>query len=229
MFEFLVGDYGILFGLVIVCIGIARLYPSTVRSMLYDNGLWYRRISRAAFGAVIAFAVWATVFDNWRQLLGVPTGWLWNQELAVASDPFYSGEVGDSIRLVTWILCALAVVGGAYLFARYGSGYIAPILITPVALIIFFTFNTFRLRMDVESVRIAAAEFENPIEVISTLFWVTGLYVSMAILIICLYLMAWGPVSVLAAIIYRRTVGKVVIEEPQIFKRLSERRASQTR
>ena len=229
MFEFLVGDYGILIGLAAVCIGIVRLYPNTVRTMWFDNNLRYRGASRAAIGAMVAFPLWATVADNWRQLLGVPTGWIWDQELAIASDPFFSGDVSEPVRYVTWVLCGLAVLGGAYLFARYATGYVAPILIAPLALITFFTLNTFRLRMDVESVRIAAADIDGPIEIISTLFWVTGLYVSMATLLICLYLIAWAPAAIVMGIIYRRTLGKVVIEEPQIFKRLSERRASQTR
>lgn len=229
MFEFLVGDYGILFGLLAVCIGIVRLYPNTVRTMVFDNDAKYRLVSRAAIGAMVAFPIWATVFDNWRQLIGVPTGWIWNQELAIASDPFFSGEVSDTVRLISWVLCGLAVVGGAYLFARYATGYVAPILVAPLALIFFFTINTFRLRMDVESVRIAAADIDGPAEIISTLFWVVGLYVSMAILIISLFLIAWGPAAILVGIVYRRTIGKIEIEEPQIFKRLSERRASQTR
>lgn len=229
MFEFLVGDYGILFGLLAVCVGIVRLYPNTIRTMAFDNDPKYRFASRAAIGAMLAFPIWATVFDNWRQMLGVPTGWLWNQELAIASDPFFSGEVSDTVRTITWVLCALAVVGGAYVFARYAMGYLAPIIVAPTALIFFFTINTFRLRMDVESVRIAAADIDGAAEIISTLFWVTGLYISMAILIISIYLIAWAPAAIVAGIIYRRTIGKIEIEEPQIFKRLSERRASQTR
>ena len=48
-------------------------------------------------------------------------------------------------------------------------------------------------------------------------------YVVMSILIYCAYILLWGPVAFVAALIYRTTFGRRAIEEPEMFRIIRER------
>lgn len=226
VFDFLVGNYGILIALVIACAGFIRMYRSAVRGMLFDHDPVYRLLSRIAGGAFIVFAIWTTVLDNWRQFIGVFSGVINSEDVQNASDPFLTTPPSDLVRGVTMALFVLALVGGAYMFARYARGYVAPIILAPVSLVLFYVFNALRVRFDLDSVRIAESSITGVTDIISVLIWLIGLYTTFALLLFCLYLMFWGPLAIVAAFIYRRTIGKEYIVEPEIFRKIHERKRS---
>jgi hypothetical protein len=174
-------------------------------------------------GSMLAFALWVTIFDNWRQLIGVPTGILHSQRLRAGSDPFFSTPPSEFVRAISWVLFAAAVLGGAYLFARYARGYFFPIIMFPMALVSFYGLNTFRIRLDPESVRIADGTISGVLEHFGTLTWVVILWTMFAALIICLYSLAWAPASIVVGIVYRRTLGREHIDESDFYQKLHER------
>ncbi len=204
-----------------------KLFPHAVNRILREEPAYRRYLNRGILLAGASTILWIAVFDNWRQVIGIPTGWVQDDKAQRASDPFYSGDVADPIRLVSWVLFFLAVIGGAYFFARFSRGYAEPIILGPIALVTFFVLNTFRLRFDVDSVRIAYGTIESPLDITTTLIWILVLWVSMGLITLAMYLMCWAPFALLFSIIYRKLISPEVYEEPPIYRRMRERRMSQ--
>jgi hypothetical protein len=229
VFEILVGDWGILAALCIMLAAAMRLYRSTVQLMFFEREPVYRLLSRATFGVTAVFLLWVTLFDNWRQLLGVVSTYTHDVKTGRASDPFGNPPPSDVERTISYVLFGLVVLGTAYLFARYARGYWGPLVATPVALAMYYVFNAFRVRMDVDSVRIADASISSPLDVISTLFWIAGLWTSFAVLILCVFLLFWGPASIVVGLIYRSTAGKVVYTESEMYRTIRERSEARRR
>lgn len=223
MFDILVGDWGILTALVLMLLALMHAYRSTVQIIVFDRDTVYRFITRASFGAVAVFLLWVTVFDNWRQLVGAVTTYTHDKKTGAASDPFYSTPASDLERTISWVLFGLAVIGMAYIFARYARGYWGPLVTTPSALVMYYVLNAFRVRFDVDSVRIADESITGLADILATLVWIAGLWAAFALLIICMFLLFWGPVALVFAIIYRSTIGKVRYDEPEMYRIIRER------
>lgn len=225
MYELLVGNWGIFASLLVVALGLFRLFRGTFDAMFFDREPRYRTASRVSMGLIFGFALWVTIFDNWRQLIGVLTGVTHSAKMRAGSDPFFSTPPSDFVRTITWVLFVAAVLGGAFLFARYARGYFGPILVFPTALVMFYLLNTFRIRLDPESVRIADGPIVGVLEHFSTLIWVAGVWAMFAALVISFYALAWAPASIIIGIVYRRTLGKEHIEEADFYQKLHERNA----
>ena len=223
MFGVLVGDWGILAALVIVLVASMRFYYSTMEVMLLDRAAVYRLLSRLSVGVVALTMIWITLFDNWRQILGVLTRYTHDERRGNQSDVFLNAPPDQIVRWISYTLIMLSIFGTAYLFARYARGYWGPLLVTPLAIALYYVFNAFRLRFDVDSVRIAEQNITGLWEIASTLVWIIGLWASFVLLIMCAFLMFWGPVALIMSIIYRNTFGKVHYEEPEMFRKMRER------
>lgn len=219
----MVGDWGILAALVITLVALLRFYRSTVEVMLLDRALVYRLLSRLSVGVVAVFMLWVTALDNWRQLLGVLTRYTHDERRAQQSDPFFAADPDGLVRFVSYVLLAASILGTAYLFARYARGYWGPLVATPIAVALYYVFNAFRLRFDVDSVRIADTTITGFWEIASTLVWIAGLWASFTLLIICAFTMLWGPVALVLSILYRTTIGKVKYQESEMFRIIRER------
>jgi ABC-type nickel/cobalt efflux system permease component RcnA len=226
VFGILVGDWGILTALVITLVALLRFYRSTMEVMLLDRAPFYRLISRLSVGAVAAFMIWVTMFDNWRQILGVLTRYTHDERRSQQSDPFFAAQPDELVRYVSYALVVASVLGTAYLFARYARGYWGPLVATPLAVALYYIFNAFRLRFDVDSVRIADRSITGVWEIASTLVWIGGLWATFVLLICCAFIMLWGPVALVLSILYRTTIGKVEYQEPEMFRIMRERNES---
>ena len=224
MFEFLVGDFSIVMGALLVAASAWRIFPFAVKRMVNEQPPLRGWINRAILAIGGVMVIWIALFDNWRQVIGIPTGWLQDDKAQRASDPFYSGEIADPVRAVSWALFIITVVGAAYLFARFSRGYAEPLILGPLAVVSFFVLNTIRLRYDVDSVRIAYGTIESPIDIFLTLLWVGVLWISMGLIVMAMFLLAWAPLALLISIVYRRVIAPTKYEEPPVFRRIRERR-----
>lgn len=225
VYEILVGNWGILASVLLVAAGLIRMFRGTFDAMFFDNNPRYRLVSRIAIGTMLGFMLWVTLFDNWRQVIGVLTGYLHSAKMQAGSDPFFETPASDAVRAVTWVLFFATALAGAYLFARYTRSYLAPIIAFPTALVTFYILNTFRIRLDPESVRIADGPIVGIVENFSTLIWVAGLWTMFAALILCVYALAWSPAAIIFSIVYRRTLGREIIDESDFYQKLHERTA----
>lgn len=220
MFNFLASDYPILLSLALV-IGLAvRREGSILRWMLNDRVAWARSASRVAIGSIIAFMLWTTVVDNWRQMLG----FMVTAKERYRSDPYMHDPPPDALRFMTFVLFGAAVLGGAYLYARYARGYLMPVVLFPVGLITFYILNGFRMRFElVGPLSERSVDFSDPGQALMTIIWFLMFYAVMVILILSAYAVFWGPTSVVFSLIFRSTIGKVRIEEPEMYRILRER------
>jgi hypothetical protein len=169
------------------------------------------------------FLLWTTVFDNWRQILG----YLVDKKDRWRSDPYLYEAPPDLIRYTTIALFLLSVLGGAYLYARYARGYLMPILLAPAGFIVFYVLNSFRMRFELQGpLSERGVDFTDIGEALMTTIWFSMFYVVMGILIFCAYAVFWGPASIVFSIIYRNTIGRQRIEEPEMYRVIRERSAA---
>ncbi len=222
MFRVLASDYPILLTVLVMLWFGWRSNMSVLRGMWFDRTPLGRVVSRAAIVAVVAFLVWATVIDNWRQLLGL----LVNEKERWRSDPYLLDAPSDVLRAVTLVLFGATVLGAAYLYARYARGYLIPIVVAPVGIVTFYALNNFRMRFElVGPLSDRGVDWSAPGEALMTLIWFAMFYVVIAILIFSVFAMFWGPASILISLIYRSTIGRHRHQEPEMYRILRERSA----
>ena len=168
MFEILASDYPILLTVVVALWLLVRQQRSVVRWMWHDQVAWARTASRLAIGALGLFLLWITVFDNWRQFLG----YLVSKKNRWRSDPYLYEPPPDIVRYTSFVLLGLALLGAAYLFARYARGYWVPLLLAPLGGVIFYVLNSFRMRFElVGPLRDRVVDFSDPAEALMTFIW----------------------------------------------------------
>lgn len=224
LFDVFASDYPITLSVLLVLWLIVRPQRSIVRWMWNDQSPRERLLSRAAIVVAAIALAWITVFDNWRQLLG----FLVDKKDRWRSDPYLFEPPADIVRVITFTLVALTVLGGAYLYARYARGYLMPIVLAPVAFAVFYVLNSFRMRFELEGpLSERGVDWTHAGEALMTIVWFAMFYAVMAILIACAYLIFWGPASIVVSLLYRNTIGRQRIEEPEMYRILRERRGSQ--
>lgn len=226
MIQFLTSDYAILLTLVILGAFIIRPHRWVVRRMWNDELPWARTLSRAVLATIGLFVVWATVIDNWRQVIG----YLVDERNRWKSDLYQSAPPPDVVRVVTFVLLALSILGAAYLYARYARGYLIPIIAGPIGLVTFYALNGFRMRFDVVgSLWQGGVDWTDPVDLGATLTWFGVEQAIMFVLILSAFGLLWGPTAIIVSLIYRRTIGRETIDEPAMYRVLSERRIARER
>lgn len=221
MVDFLTSDYAILLTLVLVGGFFVRPHRWVLRRMWTDDVSWARTASRWALGSIALFLVWTTVFDNWRQLLGL----LVDERNRWRSDLYLSAPPPDAVRYITVGLVFLSVLGASYLYARYARGYFIPIIAAPIGLFLFYSLNGFRMRFDVVgSLWQGGVDWRDPVEVGATLLWFGVDQAILFVLVLSAFALFWGPAAIIFSLIYRRTIGRERVEEPAMYRVLSERR-----
>lgn len=221
MVDFLTTDYAILITLLLIGGFIIRPHVWVLRRMWNDELAWARVASRVALCVIGLFLVWTTVLDNWRQVIG----YLVDERNRWKSDLYMSEPPSDAVRYMTLGLVGLCVLGASYLYARYARGYFIPIIAGPIGLVTFYALNGFRMRFDVVgSLWQGGVDWSSPVEVGATLLWFGVDQGIMFVLILSAFAFLWGPSAILFSLIYRRTIGRETIEEPAMYRVLSERR-----
>ncbi len=222
LFRILASDYPILITVLVMLWFGWRRNTSILRWMWFDRPPAARVVSRIAIVSIGAFLLWATVFDNWRQLLGL----LVNKKERWRSDPYLLDPPPDAVRYITLALFGLMVIGTAYLYARYARGYLMPIVVAPTAVVVFYALNSFRMRFElVGPLSDRGVDWSAPGEALMTLIWFAMFYVVMATLIFSAFALFWGPAAIVVSIIYRSTIGRERQEEPEMYRILRERSA----
>src|SRR5262245_46788465 len=86
-----------------------------VREIFNDTDRLWRIIPRAALIATAIFIVWTSLFDNWRQLIGLPyrLSQKWPSQRVEYNPP------SEDIRTITLMLLAISLVLVACVVARH--------------------------------------------------------------------------------------------------------------
>ncbi len=223
MIDFLTSDYAILLTIVLIGGFLMRPHRWVVRRMWNDDLPWARITSRLAFGTIVLFLLWTTVFDNWRKMLGL----LVDEKNRWKSDLYRTEPPSDAVRIVTIALFALSVLGASYLYARYARGYFMPIIVGPIGLVVFYTLNGFRMRFDVVgALWQGGVDWTKIEEIIPTLTWFGVDQSILFVLILSVFALFWGPTAIIFSLIFRRTIGRETVDEPAMYRALRERRVA---
>lgn len=226
MIDFLTSDYAILLTLLLIGGFLIRPHRWVLRRMWNDDVQWARTASRLALGTIGLFIVWTTVLDNWRQMLGL----LVDERNRWKSDLYRSEPPADAVRIATIALFVLSVLGASYLYARYARGYFIPIIAGPIGLVVYYALNGFRMRFDVVgALWQGGVDWSKPEEVGPTLAWFGVDQSILFVLIVSAFALFWGPAAIIFSLIFRRTIGRETIDEPDMYRVLRERRVTRER
>lgn len=144
MVDFIGGNLALGLALVVaIAVGIVG-NRRAVAEPLHASQRGWRVLARVAYGSLAALVLWGTLADNWRKLLGeaLDTGERY------ASQRIVQNPVPESIRGVTLILLATALVTCAPLVGRYVGGYGLQVALLIVGTIGFLILFTLRQRLD---------------------------------------------------------------------------------
>lgn len=140
---------------------------SLALALLVGGGLWLnrRRLPRpwrdpnrgwriagvVALGLQVAAFLWVSLFDYWRQLMGL----LLTDNTRAYSDPYMIApvladhSVAGPVRAVSLLLLAAAAVGLALLFHRHLGGPFIPFTLLIIGAVVYAILGDARWRMDV--------------------------------------------------------------------------------
>lgn len=104
----------------------------------------WRLLARLGAGATVALALWGTLADSWRKLLG---------EALDVNERFLSQRavpepVPRDIRVVTLVLLAASLLALAPLFARHIGGYLLQVAVVIAGFAAFIPLYLLRQRLD---------------------------------------------------------------------------------
>ncbi|HET8626902.1 MAG TPA: hypothetical protein VFL91_05765 [Thermomicrobiales bacterium] len=135
--------------LLVVGAGLWRLRRKIARPWRDPDPRW-RAIGRATLGLQVAFFVWVTLFDYWRQILGLTM----TSQTRDYSDPYVvppvlaHHAVAAPLRAVSLALLVLGALGLALLFYRHVGGPFLPLGAFVVGLLFSALLGDARWRMD---------------------------------------------------------------------------------
>lgn len=111
-----------------------------------DSDRGWRTIRRLAAATLAALIVWASLFDNWRQLTAIPfrATRQWQSQRALFDPP------STEARAVTLSLLAAALALTALLIARHLGGYLLPAIVALAALLAWLPFFVIRMRFTLD-------------------------------------------------------------------------------
>jgi hypothetical protein len=123
-------------------VATARRNRPFLRELIADPDPGWRRMPVIAAGGLAVAVVWISLFDNWRQLTGIPfraTRRFDYQRIVL--DPPSTG-----VRAVTFALVGLAVVLVGALVARHVGGYVLQLVLAAGAAAAWLPFFVIRQR-----------------------------------------------------------------------------------
>lgn len=119
---------------------------SFLRVVADDGDAPWRVLARLALSLSALFAVWTSLFDNWRQLVGLP----YRAMQQFPSERAQINPPSATVRDVTFLLLGLSLVPMACLFARHVGGYATAILLLIATVVFWAPLFIVRQRFDLD-------------------------------------------------------------------------------
>jgi hypothetical protein len=216
---------GVVLMLVILVIGLRN--RGFVREIAQDPDRFWRVIPRLALISTAIFIAWTSIFDNWRQLIGLPYRW---------SRQFPSQRVeynppSDDVRTITFVLLAVSLLFVACLVARHVGGVILQFVLFLAAITFWTPIFVVRQRFDLNLSLGFEGESTSPIDVIGYLLWVLMAWAVDILMIVLSYALLLPIVAVPVTILlqlFRLREPKTTREADSFFASFQER-ASESR
>ncbi len=126
-------------------VAMVRANRIFVRDVVNDPDPGWRIVPKVAAISVVAFLVWGTFVDNWRQIVDMP----YRLSQRFPSKRVEFDPTPDALRAVTFILIAASLMPVAALFARHVGGYFVQAVVLIGAVIFWAPLFAIRHRLDV--------------------------------------------------------------------------------
>ncbi len=217
---------GLVLGLLLLFIGLKN--RGFVREIFNDPDRLWRIIPRAAAIATAVFIVWTSLFDNWRQLIGLPyrLSQKWPSQRVEYNPP------SDDVRTITFILLGISLFLVACVVARHVGGVIIQILLFMATVTFWAPIFAIRQRFDVNLSLGFDGKLTSPIDVVGYLLWVFMAWSLDIVVIMLSYILLLSLVAIPVTILLditrfanRRSPKKQIRSSP-VFKNARPRVAS---
>lgn len=131
---------GLVLALALVAIGLRN--RGFLHELTSDPESGWQHVPVLAASALGLFIAWTSVFDNWRQLTGIPFRAIrqWPSQRVEVDPP------SDAVRAVTFALLAVALVLVAALVARHVGGYLLQLALFAGAVVAWLPLFVIRQR-----------------------------------------------------------------------------------
>jgi hypothetical protein len=214
---------GLVLGLILVLIGLKN--RGFIREIFNDPDRLWRIIPRAAAIATAVFIVWTSLFDNWRQLIGLPyrLSQKWPSQRVEYNPPSHD------VRTVTFILLGISLVLVACVVARHVGGVIVQILLFMATVTFWAPIFAIRQRFDVNLSLGFDGKPTSPVDIVGYLLWVLMAWSLDIVVIMLSYILLLSLVAVPITIlleITRLRQQKVTKEADSFFASLQDRATS---
>jgi hypothetical protein len=217
---------GIVLTLVILFVGMKN--RGFVREIADDPDRFWRFIARAALVSTGVSIAWTSIFDNWRQLIGLP----YRLSQRFPSQRVEYNPPSDDVRMVTFILLGISLLFVACLVARHVGGVIIQLLLLLAAITFWAPIFIFRQRFDLNLSLGFEGSPTSLIDVGGYLLWLVGAWaLDIAVIAIsytALLAVVAIPVTILLQI-FRLREPKVTREADTFFASFQERASGSRR
>jgi hypothetical protein len=193
-----------------------------IREIAHDPDRLWRIIARVALVSTGIFIAWTSIFDNWRQLIGLP----YRLSQRFPSQRVEYNPPSDDVRTVTFILLGISLFFVACLVARHVGGIIIQLILFLAAISFWMPLFIIRQRFDLN----LSLGFEGSptsfIDVGSYLLWLVMAWTLDIIVIVLSYVAFLALVSIPVTIllqIFRLREPKVTKEADPFFASFQER------
>jgi hypothetical protein len=208
--------------LVVLLLAAGRANRGLVRDVARDPDRlgWLRAKLAVAAGGV--FIAWTSLFDNWRQLNGLPyrlTG-------QFPSERIEYNPPSAEVRTITLVLLAISLVFAACLLARHVGGYGVQVVIFLGAVICWLPLFIVRQRLNVNLGLGFEGDASAPLDVLGYLLWVVMAWLIEILLILASYLTLLAVVALPVTLLLdltRLRQPRVTKEAAPFFASLHER------
>jgi hypothetical protein len=153
----------------VVLLLLSRANRIFLRDALHDPDRFWRGVIRLAAAAVVVLIAWTSLFDNWRQLIGVP----YRVTQRFASERVEINPPSAEVRTVTVVLLGLTLILVAALLARHVGGYLLQVVLLLGALVLFAPMFAIRQRLNVNLAFGFDGSWTSPLDVLGYMLFVT--------------------------------------------------------
>lgn len=150
---------GLVLLLVLVAMGLRN--RSYLREIATDPERGWRLLARLAAMLLVLFIAWTSMFDNWRQLTGIP----FRAIKQFPSERVLIDPPSHAVRTVTFVLLGVTLVVFSALLARHIGGYFMQLIIAAGALVAWLPFFVIRLRFSLNLALGFTGSWTSPVDV----------------------------------------------------------------
>lgn len=162
-----------------------------VRDVVNDPDAGWRIVPRVAAASVLAFLIWGTFVDNWRQIVDMP----YRLSQRFPSKRIEFDPTPDALRAVTFVLVAASLVPVAALFARHIGGYVVQTVTLIGAVIFWAPLFAIRHRLDVNLALGFGGDVTSPADIFAYAFYLILDWSAVGLIVLASYLIAVSLVA----------------------------------